>query len=202
MFIIGGTILVLVMSVMMMLMGTQFSGPAGIRICARKYTTPSLHGIIVNIVSWNQACVCSMPGNRYRDCHRRTRQAGLGLRFQWPVHALATCRQHRHLRFRVSSCMQGRTYIRRICGVGAMESRRLVYYPFPYGDPVDFTWAVCVDNCPNQVFCMCLAIGPFVLFENHRLTSPPASLPHPLYSHILLPSSSPLCLPARLNPLV
>merc|ERR1719199_326549 len=38
----------------------------------------------------------------------------------------------------------------RICGVGAMESRRLVYYPFPYGDPVDFTWAVCVDNCPNQ----------------------------------------------------
>jgi len=43
-----------------------------------------------------------------------------------------------------------------VCGVGVMEKRPYVYYPFPYPDDLqsgslqgaDFTWAVCVKSCP------------------------------------------------------
>lgn len=46
----------------------------------------------------------------------------------------------------------------RVCGMGAMEDRPFVYYPFPFPkdmtstslDGADFTWATCVKQCPDQ----------------------------------------------------
>ena len=45
----------------------------------------------------------------------------------------------------------------RVCGVGDMKDKPSVYYPYPFPkdmtsgsmDGADFTWAVCVEDCPK-----------------------------------------------------